>query len=565
MPESLEAYITDFNKLLDIHDLSCVYYAHISVGELHLRPVLNLKDDRHVELFHTIALETAQLVKKYRGSLSGEHGDGRLRGEFIPLMVGERNFKMMRAVKDTWDPNGVFNKEKIIDTPPMNTFLRQTTTKQLESPETIYDFGDDGGILSHIEQCNGSGDCRKTVVSGGTMCPSYMASREEWTTTRARANILREFIGKTGGKNLFDHPEIYEILDLCLACKGCKSECPSSVDMAKLKTEFLQHWYDAHGIPLRTRLIAYITTVNKLGSIWPFMFNFFLKNRFLSGIIKGILGFAKKRSIPSLQKTTLRRWCRRHLNMLNSNLPGDAPEVVYFIDEFTNYNDVHIGITSIRLLNKLGVRVIITKHALSGRSFISKGLLRTAQVHARKNIEKLSGMVSKERPLIGTEPSAILGFRDEFPELVGPELKEKALKLSKNALMIEEYIIQMHEAGLIDSERFTDSEVNLKLHGHCQQKAIASTKETIAMLSIPKNYKITEISSGCCGMAGSFGYEKEHYDLSMKVGELVLFPEVRSAGSDLIAAPGTSCRHQIKDGTGVDARHPVEILYEAMV
>jgi len=563
-PARLEDYISDFNKLLDNYKLKCVYHAHISVGELHLRPILNLKNARDVELFHTIALETAKLVKKYRGSLSGEHGDGRLRGEFIPMMVGERNFGMMRSIKDTWDPGGVFNQGKIIDTPPMNSFLRYTPGTELESPETIYSFGE-GGILRHIEQCNGSGDCRKTVESGGTMCPSYMASREEWTTTRARANILREFIGKPGRRNVYDHPEVYEILDLCLACKACKSECPSSVDMAKLKTEFLQHWYDANGIPLRTRLIAYITSVNRLGTVAPFIFNFFVKNKFTSALFKGVLGFAKKRSIPGLQKQTFRHWCRRHLSALNNSLPVDAPEVIYFIDEFTNYNDVHIGITTVRLLNKLGIKVMITKHALSGRTFISKGLLRTARKHARKNIELLSDIVTEEKPLIGTEPSAILGFRDEFLDLAGPELKVKAEKLAENALMIEEYIVRMYEKGQIDRELFTDAEVKLKLHGHCQQKAIASTKETIAMLSIPKNYIITEIPSGCCGMAGSFGYEKEHYDLSMKVGELVLFPEVRKAGSEtIIVAAGTSCRHQIKDGTGVDARHPVEILYEAI-
>ncbi len=565
-PEQLEDYITEFSQLLEKHKLDCVYYAHISVGELHLRPVLNLKKADDVELFHTIALETAQLVKKYRGSLSGEHGDGRLRGEFIPLMVGEQNYQMILTVKDTWDPNGIFNKGKIVDTPPMNTFLRFIPGQVKDVPDTIYDFSADGGILKHIEQCNGSGDCRKTVMTGGTMCPSYMASQEEWTTTRARANVLREYIGSGGGRNAFDHPEIYEILDLCLACKACKSECPSSVDMAKLKTEFLQHWYDAQGIPLRTRMIAYITSVNRMGALVPFLFNFFVKNRLLSGAVKGILGFAKKRSIPTLYKTTLRRWCKRHLKGLNDRLGKDAPEVVYFVDEFTNYNDVYIGITTIRLLNKLGVKVITSKHGQSARSFISKGLIRTAREHARKNVELLHGLVSDSRPLIGTEPSAILGFRDEFPDLVGDDLKEQARELGENALMIEEYIVRLNEAGKIDHSLFTDAEAKLKLHGHCQQKAIASTRETIAMLSIPENYKITEIPSGCCGMAGSFGYEKEHYDLSMKVGELVLFPEVRKAGSEtMIAAPGTSCRHQIKDGTGVDARHPVEILYAALL
>jgi FAD/FMN-containing dehydrogenase/Fe-S oxidoreductase len=565
LPSKLERYISEFNQLLELYNLECVYHAHISVGELHLRPVLNLKDEKDVGLFHTIARETALLVKKYGGSLSGEHGDGRLRGEFIPLMIGKRNFELLRIIKQTWDPNGVFNNEKIIDTPPMNTFLRFEPGQALPEPETIFNFSSDGGILRHIEQCNGSGDCRKTELTGGTMCPSYMATKEERTTTRARANILREFIGKNGKHNRFDHKEVYDILDLCLSCKACKSECPSSVDMAKLKSEFLQHWYDAHGIPLRARLIAYIPTINRAGSVCPGIFNFFIKNRFTSGIIKRLLGFAAPRSVPELSIITVRRWVKKHLGELNNTLPASAPEVTYYVDEFTNYNDAHIGIKTIQLLNRLGVRVFTSNGAWSGRTYMSKGLLRTARKLAVKNVTLFRGLVNEERPLIGTEPSAILSFRDEYPDLVGDFLRADTVELSKNALMIEEYVARLLDKGLVDNALFTKDKKSVRLHGHCQQKAVAGTSETIRMLSIPENYTITEIPSGCCGMAGSFGYEKEHYDLSMKVGELVLFPEVRRSPEDtIIAVPGTSCRHQILDGTGIKGLHPVEVLYNAL-
>jgi FAD/FMN-containing dehydrogenase/Fe-S oxidoreductase len=562
----LEEYIVEFNQLLEKHNLECVYYAHISVGELHLRPVLNLKDKEHVELFHTIAEETAHLVKKFRGSLSGEHGDGRLRGEFIPLMIGERNYGLVREIKNTWDPDGVFNQGKILDSPPMNTFLRFKPGQQTPEIKTYYDFSEEGGMLRHIEQCNGSGDCRKTVKTGGTMCPSYMASRDEWTTTRARANILREFIGTKGRQGEFDHQEVYDILDLCLSCKACKSECPSSVDMAKLKSEFLQHWYDAHGVPLRTRLIANITSLNKLASYIPGLFNYITSNTHTAKILKKNLGFAIERSIPAVQATTVHRWARKNLEKLNDKLQPNAPEVTYFVDEFTNYNDSHIGITTIRLLNRLGIRVFIYRSFISGRSYMSKGLVRSARKYARDNVVFFRDIINEERPLIGTEPSAILSFRDEYPDLVGDFLKKDAEALAKNVFMLEEYLSGLLESKLIRPEQFTDEVKVVKLHGHCQQKAIASTADTLRILSIPENYTVSEIPSGCCGMAGSFGYEKEHYDLSMKVGELVLFPEVRKAGKDtIIAIPGTSCRHQIKDGTDVEGKHPAEILYEALI
>lgn len=561
--EKLPAYIEEFNAILSKYDKDCVYHAHIGTGELHLRPLLNMKDKADVELFHTLGKETALLVKKYRGSLSGEHGDGRLRGEFIPIILGSHVYEILKEVKNTWDPENIMNPGKITDTPPMDTFLRYIPGNETPMPETIFSFENTNGIVRAAEKCNGSGDCRKSEIIGGTMCPSYMASRDEKNTTRARANVLREFLNKENG-DIWDHREIYDILDLCLSCKGCKSECPSSVDIAKLKSEFMQHWYDRHGIPLRSRLIAYITSLNRLGSIFPSFYNFFLKNKFISSAFKRVIGFARERSIPALHGITLRRWAKKNLDAINPENP--IKSVYLFADEFTNYNDTQVGIDTIELLTALNYSVIIPQHALSGRTFFSKGLLRTARKHVIRNIELLSAIVSEESPLIGIEPSAILGFRDEYPELVTGKLRDKATELSKNVYMADEFIATEFDSGNILASSFTDKKNNILLHGHCQQKAVADTSSTKKVLSIPINYKVSEIPSGCCGMAGSFGYEKEHYDLSQKVGELVLFPAVRESDRDtLLAAPGTSCRHQIADGTGRDAMHPVQILRRALV
>ena len=562
----LEDFIEDFNKVLESYDLECVYHAHISVGELHLRPVLNLKDPGDVKKFREIARDTAKLTRKYRGSLSGEHGDGRVRGEFIPIIIGQANYEILKEIKHTWDPDNVFNAGKIIDTPPMDSSLRYIPGEPVREIETVFDFSESGGIVRMAEKCNGSGDCRKSALIGGTMCPSFMATRDEQTTTRARANLLREYLNNSQKKNPFDHKELYEVLDLCLSCKGCKSECPSNVDMAKMKAEFLQQYYDSHRIPLRTRLIAHIAGIQKLGMLLPAVFNGMVTNKVFSGFFKGMLGFASARSIPALSKRSLRRWARQHLERLNQGIDQVNGEVCFFIDEFTNYNDADVGIKAIRLLQKLGYRVMTTSHNVSGRTFLSKGLLRKARKIAESNVRAFSQLVGPKVPLIGLEPSAILGFRDEYPELVRGELTDTARHLAANAMTLEEFLAREMERGLVPVDRFTPSKRHIKLHGHCQQKAVSSTSATLKVLSWPAGFTAEEIPSGCCGMAGSFGYEKEHYDLSMKVGELVLFPAVRKTVEGvLIAAPGTSCRHQIKDGTGRVALHPAEILHDALV
>ncbi|GAA4453491.1 FAD-binding and (Fe-S)-binding domain-containing protein [Nibrella saemangeumensis] len=601
----LPDYIRDFNAILAKHGMYSVHYAHAGSGELHLRPIINLKTQEGHQQYRMIAEEIAMLVKKYDGSLSGEHGDGRLRGEFIPQMVGPKNYELMRQLKYTWDPQNIFNPGKIVDTPPMDTFLRYEAGQSSPQFNTVFRYHDQT-VLQHAEQCNGSGDCRKTQLSGGTMCPSYMATRSERDTTRARANMLREMLTRSPKENRFDHEEIKDVMDLCISCKGCKSECPSGVDMAKLKAEFLQHYYDANGVPVRSRLIANFARLTNLASLVPWAYNAIFDTEPLRRIANRVVGFHPDRTMPLLHKTTLRKWFagRQHtppapldrgegrfvpaasdqehiptaaiptqgVNSPTHPMPGTpfppnkgGRGVYLFCDEFTNYNDVEIGQKAILLLEKLGYNVIIPEHGESGRAPISKGLIRYAKTLAERNVRDLKDLITVETPLVGLEPSAILTFRDEYPDLVDQSLLPDARRLAENSLTFEEFIAREIDKGNITKQQFTSEKRLIKLHGHCQQKAVSSLVPAKKMLSLPENFTVHLIPSGCCGMAGSFGYEAEHYEVSMKIGELVLFPTVRQQPDDvIIAAPGTSCRHQIKDGTGRKAKHPAEILYEAL-
>ncbi|HMX60793.1 MAG TPA: FAD-linked oxidase C-terminal domain-containing protein [Chitinophagales bacterium] len=563
--EDLPNYIADFTKMMDSHQQRSVYYAHAGAGELHLRPILDLKKQNDRVLFRTIATETANLVKKYNGSLSGEHGDGRVRGEFIPLMVGEKNYQLLRRLKYTFDKHNIFNPGKIVDTPPMDTSLRYEENQVTPQFDTVYNFDKDEGILRAAEKCNGSGDCRKLPGSGGTMCPSYMATRNEKDTTRARANILRDFLSNSTQPNKFNHKEIYEVMDLCLSCKGCTSECPSNVDIPTLKAEFLHQYYKDNGVPLRTKAIANIGQLSKLAMLFPALSNFGLSNKYTSKILKKILRIAPERSMPLYYKETLLSWYKKNSKELAIKNEQKG-KVYFFFDEFTNFNDVEIGIKALKLLTKLGYEVDYIEHVDSGRAHMSKGLILEAQKLAKTNVSIFSTWINKDVPLIGIEPSAILSFRDEYPRLVERKDVETAKKLAKNCFIIDEFIAQEIEKGNITAKQFTTATKMIKLHGHCHQKALSSINSSIQLMSLPENYHVENITSGCCGMAGSFGYEKEHFEVSMQVGELVLFPAVRNAPAEtIIAAPGTSCRHQIKDGTQKHALHPIEVLYEALL
>ena len=559
--DDLAEYVKEFDEKVASHGLECVHYAHAGSGELHIRPIINLKTEEGNRLFRTIAKEIALLVKKYKGSLSGEHGDGRLRGEFIPLMIGDANFKLLKQIKSAWDPENIFNPGKIIDTPSMNSNLRYFPGQSTPEFDTALDFTSTDGMLRAAEQCNGSGDCRKTHLIGGTMCPSFMASRNEKDTTRARANVLREVFTRSTDGDPFASDEIYEILDLCLSCKGCKAECPSNVDMAKIKAEYLHQRYLTKGVPLRSKLIANINRINRFASAAPSFYNFMLKSA-VGHAGKRLLGIAEKRNFPELCRYTFRSWFKG----FSGKVSEPKGSVVLFVDEFTNYYDVQVGEKAVLLLQRLGYEVLIVDHDESGRTYISKGMLDQAKKLAERNVRSLGKMVTRDTPLIGIEPSAILTFRDEYPDLLRGEMKDKAKKLAENTFMIDEFLAGEWDKGNINASLFTGEEKKIKLHGHCYQKALSSVVHSKKILSIPRNYSVQMIPSGCCGMAGSFGFEKEHYDMSMQIGELVLFPAIRKTDDDtLIAAPGTSCRHQIKDGTGRHSCHPVEILYDALV
>ena len=473
-------------------------------------------------------------------------------------MIGDKNYELLRRLKHTWDPQNIFNPGKIVDAAPMDTFLRYEEDQPEKSFDTIFDFSATDGILRAAEKCNGSGDCRKTHLSGGTMCPSFMATRNEKDTTRARANILREILTRSDDENPFDSKEIYEVMDLCLSCKGCASECPSNVDVATLKAEFLYQYHQVHGVPLRSLAIANIGKLNAIGAKVPGLSNFFLGNKLTSGLLKKVLGIAPRRSLPLL-KRSLRSWYEKNEARLSAK--GLRGSVYFFCDEFTNFNDVEIGQKAIELLHRLGYGVQMIRHAESGRAYLSKGLLKEARRMAMYNVHTFRDLVTEQMPLVGLEPSAILGFRDEYPKLVIPEIRDAARELGNHCLTIEEFLSREAAAGRIGPDDFSKEPKRVLLHGHCHQKSISSLTPTQTILSLPTNFSVETIPSGCCGMAGSFGYEAEHYDLSMKVGELVLFPAVRNAAATtVIVAPGTSCRHQIWDGTQRKALHPVEVL-----
>ncbi|MGB5701035.1 FAD-binding and (Fe-S)-binding domain-containing protein [Muriicola sp.] len=557
--EDLKEFIGEFTGIMKEYGQDAVYYAHAGAGELHLRPILNLKKQEDVQLFRTITTRVAELTKKYKGSFSGEHGDGIVRAEFIPMMIGEENYQVLKRIKSVFDPNNIFNPGKIVDPYPMDTSFRYEVDRPEPVIDTMLDFSDSEGILKAAEKCNGSGDCRKTEHAKGAMCPSYHATRDEQATTRGRANALREFLTHNDKANKFDSEELKRVFDLCLSCKACGSECPSNVDVATLKSEFLFQYQETHGYPLRNKIFAYNTTFNKWASKFPSLSNAVFRNRLLGGLIKKTSGVASQRQIPTVGHFDF----KAYLNSKNTDKGKGKKHLLLYIDEFTQYLDIEVGKDAIDLLIGLGYKVQLY-FGESGRTFLSKGFLKQAKKCAEKNVEALYSYTQNSVPIIGLEPSAILSFRDEYHRF-GLD-KSKVESLSKNSWLLEEFLASEIKNGSITSDSFTKESKTIKIHAHCHQKSLSNQKVSFDILNLPENFKVTIISSGCCGMAGSFGYEREHYDLSMNIGELKLFPAVKKSGLDiLIAANGTSCRHQIMDGTGVRAHHPVTILKEALL
>lgn len=557
--EDLPSYIREFSEIMKSYNQSAVYYAHAGAGELHLRPILNLKEKKDVGYFRKITTDVARLVKKYRGSFSGEHGDGIVRAEFIPMLIGNENYELLKRIKLAFDPQNIFNPGKIVDAEPMDKSLRYNPGRKEPEIKTFLNFDDYQGILRLAENCNGSGDCRKTEKAAGAMCPSYHATRNEKDTTRARANMLREVLTNNSNSNPFDSEELKKVLDLCISCKACASECPSNVDISTAKAEFLYQYYQENKPSFSVRMFAKSSKVNKMASRFPKISNFLFQNPLTSKMVKKIGGIHKERSMPRASKSFQKQWERTS----QKKATRSGKTVCLFIDEFSNYSDTDIALDVVELLQRLNYNVQPISHLDSGRALISKGFLKEAKTEVDKNIEFFKDKISEEIPLIGIEPSAILSFRDEYLRLATDS--ETAKKIAKNTFLIEEFLDSEMKNGSIQKDQFTLEEKKIKIHVHCHQKSLSNQKVTFDILNFPENFTPTIIPSGCCGMAGSFGFEKEHYDISMKIGELVLFPSVRKTPQEVIlVSNGTSCRHQIKDGTKRKALHPISVLKNAL-
>jgi FAD/FMN-containing dehydrogenase/Fe-S oxidoreductase len=547
------------------HEVGCdlvPMYAHASAGCIHIQPMIDLKTADGVRQLRQIAEASASLAISYGGTTSGEHGDGIVRAEFLEKLYGPEIIEAFHEVKAIFDPHNLMNPHRILDTPRLDdeTILRFGTDYRtpLEPSSTILSFESDGGFARAVEMCNGQGVCRK--IGTGVMCPSYLATRDEAHSTRGRANALRSAMMGLLGPEGMTSKELYEIFDLCLSCKACKSECPSAVDMAKIKAEFVYHYYQKHGVPLRSRLFANIAALNALAQ--PFAP---ISNVMLAGPVKWImtgLGVHEKRTLPKLASQTFTGWYRQHLRSINGNRPKTGKQVVFFHDTFMQHNSPEIGQAAIQVLEAAGYDIIIPwNRKCCGRPAISKGLLDEAAKLARHNVKVLAPFAQQGIPIVGCEPSCMAALVDEYPSLVpGPEAKAVA----EMATTIDVFLAREAEAGQLNLH-FDETPRKILLHGQCIQKAIFGTASTHAMLKLIPNCTVEEVNSSCCGMAGSFGYEAEHYDLSMKLAEMSLAPAVRAASPDtLIAAPGTSCREQIHHTTERGALHPIQILAAAL-
>ncbi len=553
----LPTYITAFGDLMKSFDQEAIYYAHAGAGELHLRPILDLKSAEGQCDFRRIAEASAELVKKYRGSLSGEHGDGRVRGELIRSMVGEELYNIFREVKRIWDPDGLFNPGKIVDASPLDSHFRYEKNQPAFKFPTFTDFGEEN-MQQLAERCNGSADCRKPAQFGATMCPSYQATQDEKDSTRGRANVLREVLTRPLNPAYpLDSEELVEALDLCLSCKACKRECPSSVDLAALKAEAMYQYHKRHGY---TKSQVFFGTFHLQAlRAWPFrkVVNSLMNQNGVLSKVKERYGIAEKRTIPPLSRTRATKAISKYTNK------KEGIDFVFLVDEFTEFQDSEVAVWAARFFEKVGLNFKVM-YGVSGRAAISKSLLPLARNEMGKTLTQLETYIDAKLPIVGVEPSAILGFRDDAPRLVGKEMKALAERASQLVLTFEEYVAGLIERKKLSVDLFTDAPKEIAIHLHCHQKAESHIKFSKLILNFPKNYKAVAIPSGCCGMAGSFGYEKDKFELSNQIGEQVLFPFIRKYPGRTIVASGTSCRHQIKDGVEAQAIHPAQVLFEAL-
>ena len=554
-PAKLPAFLRRFRKIIADHDTTAGYYGHASVGCLHIRPGINLKEQDGVDTMVAMMQEISDLVIEFGGSMSGEHGDGLARSWLNAKHFGPILYQAFKDVKRAFDPDNRMNPGKVVDGPSPTENLRYGPTYHAVEFKTNLDFSRDGGFATAIEMCNGNGECRK--LADGTMCPSYMVTRDEQHSTRGRANALRAILGGRMPQAAFTSKRLYDILDLCLECKACKTECPSNVDMAKLKYEFLSHYYAHHGMPLRARLFAHIATVNRIGQQFAPVSNWVAQSA-LGKWFQGRLGIAPQRTLPPFASQTFSDWFYGRPQPTQKSTHGS---VVLFHDTFLEYNCPEVGQAATQLLEAAGFAVLLVARKCCGRPAISKGSVEQGRAYAHHNIALLAPYARQGIPIIGLEPSCILTLREDYLDLVpGPD----ATLVAEHALTIDEFLYQQQQRGALNLA-FTSAHKRVLVHGHCHQKALVGTAPTLAVLKLPSGFEVEEIPSGCCGMAGSFGYEAEHYDVSMNIGNQRLFPAVQAAdASTEIVADGISCRQQIQHATGRRARHLVEVLWDAV-
>jgi len=559
-PERLPEFARRFRGLLQAHGTDGSFYGHASVGCLHIRPVLNLKDPHDVARMRRITEDVTDLVSEFGGSLSGEHGDGYVRSEWNRKMFGPVIYEAFRQVKQAFDPRGLLNPGKVVDAPPMTEQLRYAPPYKPADPPTLFDYGRQGGFTRAVELCNGNGACRKQT--GGTMCPSYRATLDERDTTRARANALRLAIGGAAGDSraagrLLADDRVMEVMDLCLMCKACKAECPSNVDVAKLKAEYLHAYYKRRPRPLGHYMMANIHSLNRLGAPMARLINWAGRNKWSRRFLELIAGIDRRRSLPPLHADHFRRWFRRHTPDANA---GSAGRVMLLDDCFTTFNEPEIGRAAVRVLERAGYRIELADLTCCGRAMISKGFLGEALNLVRSQLPRLARRAADGTPILGLEPSCLLTLADEWPELVPTP---QARKVADASFLADGWLASQIHAGncRLDLGRLSGS---CMVHGHCHQKALQGAGGSEATLKLIPGLDVKLLDTGCCGMAGSFGYELGHFDVSAKVAELDLLPALRAAPDAYIAAPGTSCRHQIRDLAGRQARHPLEVIEASM-
>ena len=556
-PERLPEYVERFDEIVRRHGTEAGYYGHASVGCLHIRPLVNLKKNAGIDTMYQIADEISDLVLEFGGSLSGEHGDGIVRGAWAEKMFGSELVNHFREVKDLFDPKGIMNPGKVFDTPDMRENLRYGSDYATAQIPTKLDWTSDGSFAGAIERCNGVGACRK--VNAGAMCPSYMATREEEHSTRGRANALRGALSGAIPIDEIRSERMFEVLDLCLECKSCKSECPSNVDMAKIKYEFLDIYYQTHSIPLRSRIVANIHRLNSLapGPLAPIA-NIVNRSAPARWASEKILGIDRRRQLPKIASQTFEQWFNRR----QPNTTGSRGDIVLFHDTFMNFNHPESGKAAVKLLEALGYRVNLADRVCCGRPMVSSGLLDRAIANAKKNVDALMPYVDAGAKIVGCESSCILTLKDEYSDLLG---SDPAAKTVANAsVMLEEILVENQDDGHQQIE-WNETTADILLHVHCHERALVGTTQATSALNLPPNYDAELIAAGCCGMAGSFGYAKEHYDVSLQVGEDRLFPALRKASpTTQFAITGVSCKQQIEDELDRPAHFLAELLAEAV-